>query len=234
MMRMLIAPAVVGLAAAAFDPHTQMNGEYSFANPTKASPTVCHLPFVCTFACDPTISRCRTSQVHRGDDYFEVYSPVYTSKYGQVNWNGFSIALPQEIIKAWDGKTMAITGYEFDAVRSVGGVDAPCNNNVTAHSTCNTTSVPAWEQYNHHYGNSVSGKGVAFIKVLPASIRVTLCRTARTEFSNTSASIRVPLCRTARTEFSNTSSTFLPISPCTGSGPKICARVRSGHPHDGL
>lgn len=141
MMRMLIAPAVVGLAAAAFDPHTQMNGEYSFANPTKASPTV-----------------------HRGDDYFEVYSPVYTSKYGQVNWNGFSIALPQEIIKAWDGKTMAITGYEFDAVRSVGGVDAPCNNNVTAHSTCNTTSVPAWEQYNHHYGNSVSGKGVAFIK----------------------------------------------------------------------
>jgi hypothetical protein len=34
---------------AKYTPQTQMNGAYSFANPTKASPTV-----------------------HRGDDYFEV------------------------------------------------------------------------------------------------------------------------------------------------------------------
>ena len=30
----------------------------------------------------------------------------------------------------------------------------------TAHSDCKETRVPAWEQYNHHYGNSISGTGV--------------------------------------------------------------------------
>ena len=59
---------------------------------------------------------------------------------------------------------MNIVGYEFDAVRVDAGVDHPCVNNVTAHSDCKTTSVPAWEQYNHHYGNSISGKGIKFIK----------------------------------------------------------------------
>jgi hypothetical protein len=102
--------------------------------------------------------------VHRGDDYFEVFSPVYKSQYGQVNWDGFSINLPSEIVKAWENRTMNIVGYEFDAVRSVGGIDQPCTNNVTAHSDCKTASVPAWEQYNHHYGNSISGSGVKFIK----------------------------------------------------------------------
>ena len=43
------------------------NGAYMFANPTKDSPTT-----------------------HRGDDYFEVYSPVYYSQYGQVNWDGYT------------------------------------------------------------------------------------------------------------------------------------------------
>ena len=101
------------------------NGAYNFANPTKDK-----------------------AAVHRGDDYFEVFSPVYTSKYGQVNWDGFSIPLPQEIVDAWDNRTMNVVGYEFDAVRKVGG--GACTNNITAHSDCETTSVPAWEQYNHH------------------------------------------------------------------------------------
>ena len=43
---------------------------------------------------------------------------------------------------------MNVVGYEFDAVRKVGG--GACTNNITAHSDCDTTSVPAWEQYNHH------------------------------------------------------------------------------------
>ena len=115
------------------------NGAYTFANPTKNSPTT-----------------------HRGDDYFEVYSPVYTSQYGQVNWDGFSIKLPQEIVDAWENRTMNIVGYEFDAIRKVGG--GACNNNVTAHSSCKETSLKAYEQYNHHYGNSVSGKGIKFVK----------------------------------------------------------------------
>ena len=51
---------------------------------------------------------------------------VYTSLYGQVNWNGFSIALPEEIVKAWENRTMNVVGYEFDAIRcaptSIGGL----------------------------------------------------------------------------------------------------------------
>jgi hypothetical protein len=94
----------------------------------------------------------------------QVYSPVYTSLYGQVNWNGFTIELPKEITDAWENRTMNIVGYEFDAIRSVAGVDHPCVNNITAHSDCKTTSVPAWEQYNHHYGNSVSGTGIKMIE----------------------------------------------------------------------
>ena len=115
------------------------NGAYEFANPTKNSPTT-----------------------HRGDDYFEVYSPVYTSQYGQVNWDGFSVKLPQEIVDAWENRTMNIVGYEFDAIRKVGG--GACVNNITAHSSCEETSLKAYEQYNHHYGNSVSGKGTKMIK----------------------------------------------------------------------
>ena len=115
------------------------NGAYMFANPTKDSPTT-----------------------HRGDDYFEVYSPVYTSQYGQVNWDGFSIKLPQEIVDAWENRTMNIVGYEFDAIRKVGG--GACVNNITSHSSCEETSLKAYEQYNHHYGNSVSGKGTKMIK----------------------------------------------------------------------
>lgn len=84
--------------------------------------------------------------VHRGDDYFEVYSDVYTSKYSQVNWNGFVIPLPKEVIDKWENRTMNIVGYEFDAIRSKAGPDHPCVNNVTAHSTCEETSVPAWER----------------------------------------------------------------------------------------
>ena len=57
---------------------------------------------------------------------------------------------------------MNIVGYEFDAIRKVGG--GACTNNITAHSSCEETSLKAYEQYNHHYGNSVSGKGIAFIK----------------------------------------------------------------------
>ena len=89
---------------------------------------------------------------------------MYTSLYGQVNWNGFTIELPEEITDAWENRTMNIVGYEFDAIRSVAGVDHPCVNNITAHSDCKTTSVPAWEQYNHHYGNSVSGTGIKMIE----------------------------------------------------------------------
>ena len=44
------------------DPAAQ-NGEYNFANMDAGA-----------------------KSVHRGEDYFEVYSTVYTSLYGQVNW----------------------------------------------------------------------------------------------------------------------------------------------------
>jgi len=37
---------------------------------------------------------------------------MYKSRYGQVNWDGFTVALPTDIVKAWKGKVMNIVGYE--------------------------------------------------------------------------------------------------------------------------
>eukprot|EP01079_Euglenida_sp_SAG-EU17-18_P011352 gene11352-2067_t len=47
---------------------------------------------------------------------FDVYSKVET-RYSQVYWTRNSpVALPDEIVKRFDGKVMAITGYEIDQV----------------------------------------------------------------------------------------------------------------------
>ena len=52
----------------------------------------------------------------------------------------------------------------YDMIRSAGGMSSPCTNNITAHATCKETKIPAYEQYNHHYGNSISGTGTVMIK----------------------------------------------------------------------
>ncbi len=85
------------------------------------------------------------SHVHRYQgEFFELLSPVQTTHYSEVGWTQLSQPLPATIVQRFDGKVIAITGYEADIVR----VDAQGN----------ITSVPCFEQYNHHYSGFMVGK----------------------------------------------------------------------------
>ena len=99
----IAAVAMVNAAAA----NTNMNGEYTIANPGLKA-----------FA--------RTSNMshYAGGgspvEYFDVYSPPIRSRYGQTFWTMMdAVPLPKEIVERFDGKTMAITG-----VRSLQGCAA--------------------------------------------------------------------------------------------------------------
>ena len=80
-------------------------------------------------------------------EYFEILGPETTTKYGQVYWKSQPISLPEQIIKRFDNRVMAVTGYEVDIVRS--------NKDGT------TSSAPSYELYNHHYSGWMYGKNAA-------------------------------------------------------------------------
>lgn len=126
--RSLFFVAATFSAAGGAVPMTNMNGNYSFANQKPG-----------------------TKAVHRGDGFFDCYTPVVNSHYGEVMWNSLPMGIPQDIIDKFDGKMMNIVGYEFDIIRK----DPKTGEEV---------SVPAWEQYNHHYNNNVMGKGTTLVK----------------------------------------------------------------------
>ena len=48
---------------------------------------------------------------HRGE-FFEMLGPVKTSQYSEVNWASGTTSLPEDIVQRFDGKVIAITGYE--------------------------------------------------------------------------------------------------------------------------
>jgi hypothetical protein len=49
--------------------------------------------------------------------YFEVYSPLISTRYGQVFWTVMDpTPLPPDIVKRFNGKTLSIVGYESDQV----------------------------------------------------------------------------------------------------------------------
>ena len=69
-------------------------------------------------------------------EYFDMYAEVQT-RYSQVYWTRSpDIALPKDIIERFEGKVMAITGYEVDQVMKTPDGDK---------------SVPIYNAYNHHY-----------------------------------------------------------------------------------
>eukprot|EP01045_Picozoa_sp_COSAG04_P034121 COSAG04_NODE_7339_length_1144_cov_23.942880_1_plen_89_part_00 len=50
-------------------------------------------------------------------EYFEVYAGPISTRYGEVFWRGLpSVPLPEDIVKRFDNRTIAITGYEQDQV----------------------------------------------------------------------------------------------------------------------
>ena len=53
-----------------------------------------------------------------GVEYFDVYSPVISQLYSQVYWKALPPAqLPADIVKKFDGRTIAIVGFEVDQVQ---------------------------------------------------------------------------------------------------------------------
>ena len=52
-------------------------------------------------------------------EYFDVYSPLITQRYSQVYWKALPpVSLPEVTVKKFDGRTMAIVGFEVDQVQN--------------------------------------------------------------------------------------------------------------------
>ena len=50
-------------------------------------------------------------------EYFDVYSPPITTRYAQVFWTTLPpVPLPDDVVSRFEGKTMAIRGYECNQV----------------------------------------------------------------------------------------------------------------------
>ena len=97
-------------------------------------------------------------------EYFDVYGEVQTV-YSQVYWTrNAPINLPPEIVARFEGKVMAITGYEVDQVVHSGPqVGSTSSQNALGGFSCypecegNDTSIPIYNAYNHHYFSWLKG-----------------------------------------------------------------------------
>eukprot|EP00931_Biecheleriopsis_adriatica_P039550 TRINITY_DN22616_c0_g1_i2.p1 TRINITY_DN22616_c0_g1~~TRINITY_DN22616_c0_g1_i2.p1 ORF type:complete len:480 (-),score=77.41 TRINITY_DN22616_c0_g1_i2:82-1521(-) len=86
-----------------------------------------------------------------GVSHFDVYSPPIRSLYSQVFWKGLDpVDLPEDVVKRFDGKGMAVVGFELDQVRRTKDGDI---------------QVPMSVSYNHHFESTMVGKHAAFEQV---------------------------------------------------------------------
>ena len=59
--------------------------------------------------------------------YFDVYSPTIKTLYSQVFWKSLEpVPLPADVVRRFDGKAMAVVGYEVDQVRRTAEGAARC------------------------------------------------------------------------------------------------------------
>merc|ERR1719369_1709778 len=50
-------------------------------------------------------------------EYFEVYSPLLSTRYGEVFWTMMDpVPLDKDLVARFDGKVLAVVGYETDQV----------------------------------------------------------------------------------------------------------------------
>ena len=82
--------------------------------------------------------------------FFEVYHGPITSRYSEVFWKSMTEALPEDIVKRFDGKAMAIVGIETDQVRKTPEGDV---------------RVPISASYNHHHDTAVVGQGSRLVEL---------------------------------------------------------------------
>lgn len=100
----------------------------------------------------------------RSARYVDVYTPVIASLYSQVQWSTHAVAFPADFVKEFDGKVVNFVGYEFDIVRPK-DPSKPCVSSTSDNPLeCERTSVPSYEQYNHHYTNQLYGKGKKLVR----------------------------------------------------------------------
>lgn len=127
MAAFLILPIAIIMATSS----NNMNGEYTIANPNPASGVVWNSEYQ--------------------QEFFDVYTPNISTQYSECFWTMIGpVPLPDAIVKRFDEKVMAITGYEVDQVfTSPDGVD---------------TSVPIYWAYNHHYEGYINGKYSEMVK----------------------------------------------------------------------
>ena len=86
-----------------------------------------------------------------GINYFDVYSPPITTRYGEVYWTMMEdVPLPSDIVNKFANKTIAIVGYEVDQVKK---------------NSPHDISVPIYDAYNHHYEMWLLGAGAKMQKV---------------------------------------------------------------------
>mmetsp|Transcript_19740 Transcript_19740/g.44426 ORF Transcript_19740/g.44426 Transcript_19740/m.44426 type:complete len:904 (+) Transcript_19740:70-2781(+) len=95
----------------------------------------------------------------KGHEYFDVWAPEIATHYAEAFWTSQgNLPLPQSIIDRFEGKVMAITGYEMDQVM-VTPTGQPGVNPAL------DVSVPINWAYNHHYMAWMGGKHSEFREV---------------------------------------------------------------------
>lgn len=85
-----------------------------------------------------------------GVESYDVYSPPITTRYSQVWWAPLAPSDLGELKKKYNGKKVAIVGWEIDQVQR------------TPHGD---VSVPISATYNHHYVAQLIGKSARFKKI---------------------------------------------------------------------
>jgi hypothetical protein len=84
--------------------------------------------------------------------YFDILSPVVSTLYSQVWWAALEeVAIPDEVMKQFDGKTMAIVGFELDQVYQL--------------PNGSYAGLPMTHSYNHHFESNMVGKGSRMEKI---------------------------------------------------------------------
>ena len=110
-----------------------MNGKYVVASGSKQG-----VPFNDDYA-------------SKGHEYFDVWAPEIATHYGEVFWTDQGVlSLPDDIIKRFAGKVIAITGYEQDQVMVQPTGQPGVNPKLDV-------SVPINWAYNHHYMTWMTG-----------------------------------------------------------------------------
>ena len=82
-------------------PITNMNGDYIISNSNPSSATEWSGDY----------------SKYEDVEYFDVYSPPISTKYGEVFWTMMDpVPMDKDLVERFSGKTMAVVGYETDQV----------------------------------------------------------------------------------------------------------------------